>query len=150
MGGKPAAQDSLGLTRDPNIYLPMGILNAGVFFVPENNNPRGWDEVRLGDRVIFGTVEYRIPLIPQLPIEILGLTLGSLTGAAIMDFGNAWISDKPQPEWVITTGYEVKIGIQVGKTPILFVAVGRAQPPADWDAGISPKTYARLALINPF
>ncbi|NOZ75455.1 MAG: BamA/TamA family outer membrane protein, partial [FCB group bacterium] len=150
MGGKPAAQDSLGLTRDPNIYLPTGLLNAGIFVVPENNNPRGWDDVRLGNRVLFGTVEYRIPLIPQLPIEILGLTLGSVTGAAIMDFGNAWISGKPQPEWVVTTGYEVKIGIQAGKTPLIFVAIGQAQPPMDWDAGITPGTYARLALINPF
>ena len=150
MNGRPAAQDSLGLTRDPNIYLPTGILDAGIFAFVESNNPRGWNGVRLGNRLVFGTAEFRIPLIPQLPVNILGLTLGSLTGALITDFGNAWNSGQSQASWIVTTGYEVKIGIQAGKSPLVFVAVGKAQTQEDWRAKIKPEPYARLVLINPF
>ena len=45
MFGEPPAQDSLALTRDPAIYL-------GFLVAQESHNPRGWDEVRLGDRLV--------------------------------------------------------------------------------------------------
>ncbi|MEE8340708.1 MAG: hypothetical protein V3R52_01275, partial [Candidatus Neomarinimicrobiota bacterium] len=107
MFGNPPVQDSLGLTRDFPIYLPIGIGELGPLSIPEVHNPRGWDAVRLGNRLVFGTFELRIPLIPELPINILGFSIGSVTGAIISDFGNAWNTGEKSTDWIFTAGYEI-------------------------------------------
>ncbi|RMF10196.1 MAG: hypothetical protein D6762_02080 [Candidatus Neomarinimicrobiota bacterium] len=150
MSGTPAPQDSLALTRDPNLYFPYGAGDLGVLFLPENYNPRGWNGVRLGDRLVFSSLEFRAPLVQTLPINLLGLTLGSCTGALVMEVANAWTHGGTPPAWVTTAGYEVKIGLQAGNTPIVFVALGQAQELDGWNRGDPPRFYARLALINPF
>lgn len=152
MFGKPPAQEYVGLSRDPSIYIPGFSLTDIEDFLgfQENHNPRGWDGVRLGDRLVFGTLEYRFPLIPQLPINVLGFTLGSLTGALLSDFGNAWESGQTLQDWIITSGYEIKLALQVKEIPLLIFSVGQAQSITDWQTGQAPQSYVRLALINPF
>jgi len=150
MFGKPPAQDSLGLTRDFPIYFPTGILNLGILNIPEVHNLRGWDGVRLGNRLVFGSLELRVPLISALPIDILGFSLGSVTGALISDFGNAWNADNELPDWIFTAGYEIKFAIKVGKIPIINFALGEAQTIESWKNQEDPQQYFRLALINPF
>jgi hypothetical protein len=144
MLGDPPAQDALALTRDPSIYLRFLVAQ-------ESHNPRGWDEVRLGDRLVFGTMEYRIPFIPEFPINILGFTLGSTSIALFSDFANAWKSDEELDNWVTTAGYEIKIALQAEKSPVLFFSVGQAQEINDWQDEVVPDDwYMRFALINPF
>ena len=144
MFGEPPAQDSLALTRDPAIYL-------GFLVAQESHNPRGWDEVRLGDRLVFGTMEYRIPFIPEFPINILGFTFGSTSLALFSDFAKAWVSGEALQDWVTTAGYEIKIALQAEKSPILFFSVGQAQEISNWRDEIVPDDwYMRFALINPF
>ncbi len=150
MFGKPPAQDSLGLTRDFPIYLPIGILDYGMLSVPEVHNPRGWDGVRLGNRLIFSSMELRVPLILELPINILGFSVGSITGALISDFGNAWNVGKEKQDWIFTAGYEIKFAIKVGKIPLINFALGEAQTIESWKNQDNPQQYFRLALINPF
>jgi len=144
MFGEPPAQDSLALTRDPAIYL-------GFLVAQESHNPRGWDEVRLGDRLVFGTMEYRIPFIPEFPINILGFTFGSTSLALFSDFAKAWVSGEALQDWVTTAGYEIKIALQAEKSPILFFSIGQAQEISNWRDEIVPDDwYMRFALINPF
>ena len=150
MFGKPPAQDSLGLTRDFPIYLPTGILDYGILNIPEVHNPRGWDGIRLGNRLIFGSLELRIPLIPELPINILGLSLGSITGAIISDFGNVWNAGGKMQDWIFTAGYEIKFAIITRRTPLINFAWGEAQTIEGWKDQENPQEYFRLALINPF
>lgn len=150
MLGKPPAQDSLGLTRDFPIYFPTGIFDYGILRIPEVHNPRGWDGVRLGNRLVFGSLELRIPLISELPINILGFSLGSVTGAIISDFGNAWNAGGKVPDWIFTAGYEIKFAIKAGGFSILNFALGEAQTIENWKDQNSPQQYFRLALINPF
>ena len=150
MFGDPPAQDSLGLTRDFPIYLPTGILDYGLLSIPEVHNPRGWDDVRLGNRLVFGSLELRIPLIPELPINVLGFSLGSVTGAIISDFGNAWNAGEKLQDWIFTAGYEIKFAIKAGKTPLINFAWGEAQTIESWKDQETPQQYFRLALINPF
>lgn len=149
--GDPPAQDTLALTRDNSYYLPglAGAATAGLVMFPETHNLRGWDQVRMGDRLVFGTAEYRFPLIPELPINVLGFTLGSITGAVFSDFGNAWSADQGAEDWVTTAGYEVKVALEVGM-PILIFGIGEAQRISEWQDNKTPNYYARLALINPF
>lgn len=150
MFGNPPSQDTLALTKDHSYYLPGAAASqpGGTIMFPETHNIRGWNNVRMGNKLVFGTVEYRIPLIPQLPINVLGFTAGSMTAAVFSDFGNAWTDS--QPDWITTAGYEVKIALQAGSMPLLNIGIGKAQQISEWEDGKTPEFYARLALINPF
>ena len=150
MFGEPPVQDSLGLTRDLPVYYSLGTVDLGIITIPEVHNPRGWDGVRLGNRLVFGTIELRFPLITKLPVSVFGISPGSVTGAVFTDFGNAWNSKTEADEWIYTVGYEAKIAIKVGGFPLLHVALGEAQTGSEWKNNQSPRRYARLALINPF
>jgi len=131
--GSPPAQDYIGFTEDFPIYLnaPLPSISDAL---PENHNPRGWNGYRLGDRLVFGSVEYRLPLVPKV-----------VSTALVSDFGNAWYAGKKQQKWVITAGAEVRLSLQ-----ILTLSYGAAQPAADWQKTKTPEQYFRLALINPF
>lgn len=148
LNGNAPDQDYIGFSDDITIY---GAGNLGTFGLPENINPRGWDGYLLGDKMIFGSAEYRIPIFPSLPIEVFGIKLGQITAAAISDFGNVWgQSDAPSIDWITTAGYEMKFGIQFGGAPILFIGVGSAQLVEDWKNDEKPGSYVRFSLINPF
>jgi hypothetical protein len=150
MFGYPPVQDSLGLTRDLPVYYSLGTIDLGIITVPEVHNPRGWDGVRLGDRLIFGSLELRFPIIRSLPVNVLGVTLGAMTGAVFTDFGNAWTSGESADDWISTAGYESRIALQIGGFPLVHISLGEAQTFAEWQVGDSPRSYIRLALINPF
>ena len=61
--GSAPAQKYLGLTDDQPIYFN-GMGDVSSFF-PENHNPRGWSGYRLGDRLIYGSLEYRMPIVTK-------------------------------------------------------------------------------------
>jgi hypothetical protein len=151
MTGKPPAQDSLGLTRDLPIYYALGNIDLGVIAIPESHNPRGWEGVRLGDRLVFGSAEIRFPILLRIPINVLGFTLGSVSGAMFTDFGNVWNSGiQVGNDWIITAGYELKVALQIVNLPLLNFAFGEGQTLDEWRDRQTPRKYARLALINPF
>ncbi len=148
LNGNAPAQDYVGFSNDISIY---GSGNSGTFGMPENINPRGWDGILLGDRMIFGTAEFRMPLIPALPVNFFGIGIGNISGAIISDFGNVWYSGNDLPDWIATAGYEMKVGVKIGSFPVFFIGVGQAQPMEDWkDESKTPDTYVRFSLINPF
>ncbi len=150
LSGTPPAQERVRLTHDLAYYLPG---TAGTGGQPENLNPRGWSDdepVRLGDRVVFGTAELRLPLFPQLPLNVLGFTLGSLSGALISDAGNAWSSGEKPGKWVVTAGYELKVAFQIGSAQLFLFSYGEAQSIDEWKNDEKPGEYFRLAMINPF
>ena len=73
LGGNPPPQDMPAITNDTPIYLAGGnILGADEVF-----HLRGWDNWRLGDRLVIGTIESR-----------MGGPKASLV--TFIDFGNAW------------------------------------------------------------
>jgi len=131
--GQPPKQDEVLLTDDKPIYLGNGhtFLNE---FLPENHNPRGSTGFRLGDRLIFGSVEYRLPIAPKF----LSLNL-------ISDFGNAWYSGKEKEDMIVTAGYELRLSLG----PIVLSG-GEAQLLKDLgDKTKKPIRYFRLAMTNP-
>ncbi len=148
LNGDAPNQDYVGFSDDIAIY---GAGNMGTFGLPENMNPRGWDGYLLGDRMIFGTVEYRFPFISSLPVEVFGIKLGQVTFAMISDFGNVWDqSTALSDDWIVTAGYEMKFGIQLGSAPILFIGAGAAQTTDNWQENNRPDAYVRFSMINPF
>ncbi len=153
LAGNAPAQDYIGFTDDFPVYGAGP--NALQGLIPENHRLRGLDVIRLGDRMLLGTLEYRLPLLPGLPFEVLGVELGQVTGALFVDAGDAWYADQGRTQdWLLSTGYEAKVAIQLGGAPFLFLAVGQAQAPEDWrttfDGGDWPEPYLQCGLINPF
>ena len=131
--GKLPAQKYIGLTDDQPLYIN-GIGDLSPLF-PENHNPRGWSGYRLGDRMFFGSIEYRMPIVPKT----LSLNL-------ITDFANAWWSSgKAKEDMVLTAGYELRFSLGP-----LVIAGGDAQLVDDWENGKKPVRYYRLVLTTPF
>ncbi|MDP6456561.1 MAG: hypothetical protein QF613_03735 [Candidatus Marinimicrobia bacterium] len=151
--GTPPAQEFVGLTNDLSIYLPGASVQAlgGIIGLVENHNPRGWEGIRLGDRLVFTSAELRLPLIPKFPLmNILGFTFGSVTTALVADVANAWYAGQEKNPWVVTAGYEAKVSLNIGDATLAIFAVGRAQTLDEWQTEEEPQFYARFALITPF
>jgi hypothetical protein len=145
INGTPPGQEYIGLTEDMSIYFP-GQGTLGWF---ENMSPRGWEGgLILGNKISFLTMELRFPLMSSLPINILGLTLGDISGAVISDYGHVWGFEVD--EEVITAGYEAKIALKLGNVPLFYISVGEAQTIDNWRDNHTPNPYVRFSLINPF
>jgi hypothetical protein len=128
LGDKPPPQDMPAITNDTPIY--MG--GSNIFGSDEVIHLRGWDDWRLGDRLVFGTVESRI-----------GAPQASL--AAFLDFGNAWYAGGEKADLLFTGGYELRVNIG-----FIVLAYGTAQDFNRWRERESPNNYLRMTLINPF
>jgi len=130
--GNPPAQNYVGLSNDPPLYLsvPLPILNT-IF--PENHNLRGWEGYKLGSRLIFGTMEYRLPLVPRF-----------ISVAVFSDFANVWSAEEKTGDFIVTGGYEARL------TTFLFtLSAGVAQTRSEWQSKKTPEKYFRLVLISP-
>ena len=116
------------ITNDTPIY--MG--GSNILGSDEVVHLRGWDDWRLGDRLVFGTFESRI-----------GSPQASL--AAFLDFGNAWYADGEKADWLSTGGYELRVNIG-----FIVLAYGAAQDFNRWRESEKPSNYLRMTLVNPF
>ncbi len=128
LGDKPPPQNMPAITNDTPIY--MG--GSNILGSDEVIHLRGWDDWRLGDRLVFGTFESRI-----------GAPQASL--AAFLDFGNAWYADGDKADWLFTGGYELRVNIG-----FIVLAYGTAQDFNRWRESESPNNYLRMTLVNPF
>ncbi len=131
--GKLPPQDYIGLTEDQPFYINgVGDISETI---PENHNPRGWSGFRLGDRLIYGSLEYRLPIAPK----VFSLNL-------VSDFGNAWwASEKTKQDMIVTAGYELRFSLG----PIILSG-GEAQQIEEWNDNKKPLRYYRFALTAPF
>jgi hypothetical protein len=128
LGNNPPPQDMPAITNDTPIYLAGGnILGADEVF-----HLRGWDNWRLGDRLVVGTIESR-----------MGGPKTSLV--AFLDFGNAWYADGEMDDWLSTVGAELRVNLS-----LFVLAYGTAQDFNRWRDKEVPTNYLRLSLINPF
>jgi hypothetical protein len=128
IGDNPPLQDMPAITNDTPIYLAgSNILGADEVF-----HLRGWDNWRLGDRLVIGTIESR-----------MGGSKASLV--AFLDFGNAWYADGEMDDWLSTGGAELRVNL-FG----FVLAYGTGQDFNRWRDKEVPTNYLRLSLINPF
>ena len=127
-GNNPPPQDMPAITNDTPIYLAgNNILGADEVF-----HLRGWDDWRLGDRLVIGTIESR-----------MGAPKASLV--VFLDFGNAWYTDEGMADWLSTGGAELRVNL-FG----FVLAYGTGQDFNRWRDKEVPTNYLRLSLINPF
>jgi Tol biopolymer transport system component len=147
--GSSLNQDYIGFSKYDNLQLPLPIDQYEVF--GRNERVRGYRDFVAGDRVAFGSLEYRIPLLPSLQTEILGfLSFGATTVAAFTDAGLVWdptyqTADRVE-QW--GTGLELKNEVHLG--PITFTHnVGWARPVSDF-SDASDDWYYRIRTAIPF
>lgn len=151
--GKPFPQNDIGLTRYDNITLT---LPDQVFlqFFNDSERVRGYRKYIAGKRVLFGTAEYRMPFLPSLYTEILGLirlgptsftlfTDAAVVGDAVLEDGSTATVDR----W--GAGVEIKNELQVFGIGIAH-SVGVAQPVNNLFEDNFVDFYYRVKAVIPF
>jgi outer membrane protein assembly factor BamA len=104
-----------------------------------------------GDKVAFGSLEYRIPLLPSLQTRVLGfLSFGATTLAAFTDAGVVWNPTYDDGDRVEQwgTGLELKNVVRLGPLSITH-NVGWARPAATF-MDEDDHWYYRLRAAIPF
>lgn len=128
--GNSFAQDYTGLARYDEIILPFAEATDD-FLSGQNERVRGHREYIIGDKAIFGSLEYRIPFLPSLQTTILGaIKLGKTTIAPFIDAGMVWntqLEAGNDRQERFGTGIELKNKLSLGGLEILH-SVGLAQP----------------------
>lgn len=150
--GQTLAQDVIGLSRYDDFDLQLPFLDP--ITLSDTERVRGYRSYAVGDRVLFGTVEYRLPPVFDLQTRLLGfLNLGRLSPAFFMDTGMVW-SGTEWDEAIRRTGvgFELKNRISLGGFPLTH-AVGAAQKWRDLGERFDRQHidfYYRLQAVLPF
>ena len=151
--GNPVPQDFIGLSRFEKIEVD---LPDEISFIQSNqlDRVRGYREFVAGNRVVFGSVEYRIPFLPSLQTRILdSIVFGGTSIALFGDAGVVWearrIDGSQSTEERYGFGVELKnrlnlFGLDIGH------AVGIAQKYDELFSGSKYDSYYRVKASVPF
>ena len=151
--GEPLPQDYIGFSRYDNISLD---LPGDVPFQFLNNaeRVRGYRDFIAGDRVAYGSLEYRMPFLPSLQTTLLGLIrFGATTISLFSDagvVGNARFDEGTtgtETRW--GAGAEIKNRLSVGGVGLTH-AVGIAQPAQELFGDADTDLYYRVRAVVPF
>jgi outer membrane protein assembly factor BamA len=150
--GRTLAQDFIGLSRYDDIDLQLPFLDP--ITLSDTERVRGYRSYALGDRVLFGSIEYRLPPVFDLQTRLLGfINLGRVSPAAFVDLGMVWTgADFSEAVRRTGVGFELKNRVTLGGFPFTH-AVGVAQrwrdlgEHFDWD---HIDLYYRIQAVLPF
>ncbi|WP_069130503.1 BamA/TamA family outer membrane protein [Rhodohalobacter halophilus] len=151
--GSPLPQDFIGFSRLDNIHLNLpGEVPLDLFNQAER--VRGYRSFIAGNRVAFGSIEYRVPFLPSLNTTILGLIdLGSTSVSLFTDAGVVWNarfedgSTGNEERW--GAGAELKNSLNFGGIRIAH-AIGIAQPTKELFTDADYDLYYRVRATVPF
>lgn len=150
--GRTLAQDAIGLSRFDDLDLQLPFVDP--ITLSDTERVRGYRSYALGNRVLFGTVEYQIPPLFDLRTRLLGfISLGRVSPALFVDAGMVWTDDNFSDAIRRTgVGFELKNRVSLAGFPLTH-ALGVAQrwndlgERLDWD---SVDVYYRLQAALPF
>lgn len=151
--GNSFSQDYIGFSRYDE--LEFGDLMPGInFLYSDTERVRGFSDYVTGDRMLFGTLEYRIPFLNSLQTEILGLiSLGRTTLSAFLDAGAVWGEPDSTGDRALTSragaGAELKNVLNIGPLSIIH-SLGFAQPVPDFGGSQNREIYYRVKTTIPF
>jgi Tol biopolymer transport system component len=147
--GNSLTQDYIGFSKYDNIQIPLPVEGFEVF--GRNERVRGYRDFVAGEKVAFGSVEYRIPLMTSLQTKILGfLSFGATTLSVFSDAGVVWKPTYQTGQQVQQWGSGVELKNQVRIGPITFTHnVGWARPSSELIDG-NDDWYYRLRAAVPF
>ena len=125
--GETLAQDFVGLARydDVDVQVPF----VGALALDDAERVRGFRSYAVGDRALFGSAEYRLPILFDLETTLLGLVrLGPVAPALFADAGLVWTgSDLEGAARRVGVGAEVANLLSLGGFEVRH-AVGLAVP----------------------
>jgi len=151
--GNSFNQDYIGFSRYDE--LQFGDLMPGLDFIySDTERVRGFSDYVVGDRMLFGTIEYRMPLLNSLQTQFLGLiSLGRTTIAGFMDAGAVWGVPDSTGSRELTNragaGFELKNVLNIGPLSIIH-SLGFAQPVPDFGGSQNREVYYRVQTTIPF
>jgi WD40 repeat protein len=110
---------------------------------------RGIREYQFGDRLLFGSLEYRIPFVRDLGWIVAGVRFKSVILAPFMDVGKTWdsrFSSFNKQPWQKTYGVEFKNNVNLSGFEFAhqFGAVWK------WGEYDEPSWYYRIRAVMPF
>lgn len=148
--GDSFAQDYVGLSRHDDIQLD--IPEYIPFTLGESERVRGFRRYALGSRMLFGTAEYRMLLLPDLQTRLLGIvSLGSTALALFSDAGMVWSgSNFDDAIRRVGVGVELKNELRLGGVIGFAHALGVAQPASAFGSGDEYEVYYRIRASVPF
>ena len=150
--GRPFAQDFVGLARYDDLDVQLPVL--GAITLDDAECVRGYRRYAVGDRVLFGTAEWRLPPVLDLSTTLLGVVeLDRLALAFFADGGIVW-TGADVDDAIRRTGVGVEAAnlLRFGGFELrhaLGVGVPRGELDADleWD---DVDLYYRLQAAVPF
>lgn len=150
--GDSFPQDYIGFSRFDDIQLG-GSLPGMEFLYADTERVRGFSDYTVGNRMLFGTLEYRMPFADDLNTSVLGLIqFGRTTLAAFVDGGVVWTDGlTPDANAVARAGAgaEVKNVLRIGGLSIVQ-SLGFAQPVPDLTSSRNQEVYYRIRGVIPF
>jgi len=151
--GDPLPQDFIGFSRYDNINLNLPT-EVPLSFFNVAERVRGYREFVAGRQVAFGSLEYRIPFLPSLNTQVLGLlNLGSTSIALFSDAGIVWDarfedqSKGTERRW--GAGGEVKNEVTLFGVNFSH-SLGIAQPAEELFSDADYDLYYRVRAAVPF
>lgn len=150
--GNSLAQDYIGFSRFDDIQFGGSLPGLDVLY-HDAERVRGFHDYVTGNRMLFGTLEYRIPFADDLQTQLLGLvSLGRTTLAVFADGGVVW-SDSLTPDDAAISraglGAEVKNVLTFGGLQLTH-SLGFAQPVQDFGGSRNQEVYYRVRAVVPF
>ena len=150
--GNSFPQDYIGFSRFDDIQLGGSLPGLDILYA-DAERVRGYSDYVVGNRMLFGTFEYRMPFADNLNTTILGLvSFGSTTLAAFVDGGVVW-SDAFTPDGAAVAragaGAELKNVLTLGGLSIVQ-SLGFAQPVPDLATSRNQEVYYRIRAVIPF
>lgn len=148
--GESLAQDFVGLSRFDGLQVA-----APSFVNFQSTNAervRGYRDFVLGKTILFGSVEYRVPLIPSLETELFGLVRFGSTSFALFADG-AVVSPTIRLENLekrIGVGAELKNALTFGGMLSFMHSAGIAQKSVALGTDREWEFYYRIRTTLPF
>lgn len=148
--GRSLNQDFFGLTRFGDLSLMLPGLNRDILY-GDGERVRGYSDYAIGNRLLFTSLEYRMPIISNLQTRILGFAaFGGVVLAPFLDAGIVWTGafDYDVAIKRAGTGAELKNLMSVGGLQFKH-AIGFAQPVQQL-FGSDYELYYRIKVAVPF
>ena len=124
----------------------------GFLSFTEANRVRGYRRSLYGDKTLFGSIEYRMPFIPDLQTRLLGvISLGSTTLSLFADAGTVWSGSAfSSAEKRLGAGIELKNTLRIANFLDVLHAFGVAQPAELIGTESGYEVYYRIRTAIPF
>ncbi|TVQ67361.1 MAG: hypothetical protein EA360_02335 [Balneolaceae bacterium] len=150
--GNAFVQDYIGFSRFDEIEIGAALPGLDVLYT-DAERVRGFSDYVTGDRLFFGTLEYRIPFISDLNTRFLGIvSLRRTTLSAFLDAGMVRTEQAGPGESYVKragAGLELKNVLQLGPLSLVH-SLGYAQPVQDLGKERNQEVYYRVKAVIPF